>query len=231
MSIFVTYPNGETHDIQSSKFDHRNLDPEQFDKSLEDPMSVLVPYLKKDPRWIVIGGLGDVDEVGPAKKRWPNCRFIGIDPDARAIKWQREHSWPKNDRLIKAALSDRTGVAEIRMDSICCASMHPENIEAAGADEIVTTGTMMLDRIADNSGPLYDSVLWIDCEGWDYQALLGGKRLIKSGKVQLINFEIWYRLSETNQQIYAYLESLGYERALVWFRQWWGHNEVWRRKE
>lgn len=230
MSIMVTYPNGQTVDIQDPDFNPKDLDETMFDPSPVDPMGVLVPYLKTDPRWIIMGGLGDVDEVGPARKRWPSCRFIGVDPDQRALDWQKAHNWPKGDRLIRSALSDKGGIAEIRMDSICCPSMHPENIEAAPPEELQATGTMTLDRLADNFGPFYSSVLWLDCEGWDYNALLGGKRLLKSGKVQCVNFEIWYRLPETSQKMYDLLESFGYVRAEVWFRQHWGHNEVWRLK-
>lgn len=223
--ILVTYRDGSTYDIADPAFDHRKLDPALFDPSPPDPLAVLVPYLPREPGTVILAGLGDVDEIGPALKRWPTAKFIGVEPDPRAIRWQREHSWPERFPLLRYALSDVPGRAIIRMDSICCPSLHPENVAAAPPGELVPVTLTTLDIIDD--GRLKDVVLWVDCEGWDFQVLVGGTNLLKSGRVLAVNFEVWYRLPYINNMLYVFLDSLGYQRKETWFRQWWGHNEVW----
>lgn len=215
--------------------DGRWVDPNgpEYDRSLPDPLSVCVPFLKQPPSWVIMGGLGDVDEVGPAKKRWPQARFLGIDPDPRAVRWQQEHSWPEwwerqaRSPLLQLALSDKDGTGKIFMDTVCCASMHGENLALAKTEEeLQEVRTVTLDALDLSYGPFTDVVLWLDCEGWDVSALLGAYNLLSNGRVKLVNIEVWYRLD--NEVMFGFLEGWGFERCLTWFRQWWGHNELWR---
>jgi len=221
--------DGSTMDTMDPVFDPNNADPSQFDPSPEDPLGVLAPFLTHSPKWVIMAGLGDVDEIGPARKRWPRARYLGIEPDPRAITWQRERSWPPEQPIVCAALSGKIGTATIRMDSICCPSMHPENIAAAPPEQLQTVTTTTLDTLDREYGPFVRAILWLDCEGWDYTALLGAKNLLASGRVDMVNVEIWYRQPETNEKMRRLLADAGYVRVLTWFRQWWGCNEAYRR--
>lgn len=198
----------------------------EYDPSPEDPIGVVAPYLDRDPRWIVIGGLGDVMEARQARDRWPKVRIVGLDPDPRAIRWQRENGWPTGCDLLEIALSDRIERRVIRMDSVCCPSMHPFMIER-GKGELRPVQCTTLDDL-DRFYQFEDCVLWLDLEGWDCTALRGAPNLLASGRVMVVNVEVRYDDPETNTAMGQLLTDAGYNRVLTWFRQWWGHNEVWK---
>ena len=226
--MLVEAPDGTMVEWESPEWMSRS----DYSPSIPDPLSVVVPYLNTTPQWLILGGLGDGDDLVPALCRWPSMKAIGIDPDPRAIKWQLEHGWPERFLLLGSALSDRIGSEKIFMDSLCCPSLHPRNLEKAPLDKVQSVLTVTLDSLDRDHGPFTDSILWLDLEGYDYKALLGASDLLTSGKVLIVGIEVSYALNdETNPLMFDLLSRAGYERVLVWFRQWWGHNEVWRRKK
>lgn len=206
----------------------------KFSGSTDDPFSNVLPFtlLQKSPKHIVLGGLGNEADFQSALKYWPDAMLIGVDPDPRAIQWQKDHGWPEQFPLIQSALSDKPELKEINWSSICCASVHPDNLAVALPEELGTVTAITLDGIDKDLGPLEDAILWLDLEGWDYNALIGANTLLASGRVQLVCIEVRYSLNEsTNPAMRELLSKAGYEHVYTWFQQWWGHNELWRRIE
>lgn len=200
-----------------------------YDPSPDDPVGYVAPYLDgRVPKWVVIGGLGDVMEAAQCRVRWPGVKILGVDPDERAIRWQLANGWPQDCPTYCLALSDRVGQAVIRMDTLCCPSMHPRNLAEAKPGELQRVDTTTLDAL-DRRHKFEDAVLWLDLEGWDLTALRGAPGLMASGRVLLVNVEIRYDDPPTNKAMRELLTEAGYECVLVWFRQWWGHNEAWKR--
>lgn len=227
--IEVTMPNGQVVDIEDPTFDPAKLDPTQFDPSSEDPVGIVAPYLDRAPKWVVIGGLGDVMEARQCRDRWSDVKILGVDPDPRAIQWQERNGWPSGCGLLPLALSDSVGTAPIRMDSVCCPSMHPRNVARGPVQQVRLVKTTTLDVLDRTYGPFDDCVLWLDLEGWDYTALKGATDLLASGRVMAVNVEVRYDDPPTNAAMRELLVKAGYNLVLAWFRQWWGHNEVWNR--
>lgn len=209
-----------------------NLPEAVYDRSVLDPLGLAVPFLDREPRWLILGGLGNCDDVGPALRRWPNARVVGVDPDPRAVNWQLEHSWPKGPQhlLLEMALSDAVGTAAINPSTICCASLHPDMLALAGTDELTKVQTTTLDVLERQFGPFEDSILWLDLEGWEPWALEGGRELLASDRVMLLCVEVRYENVADSCRASAFLDGLGWQRVWVWFRQWWGHNEFWMRR-
>lgn len=204
---------------------------EVYDQSPADPIGLTVPFLDRPPDWLVLGGLGDVDEVGPARVRWPKVRVVGFDPDARAVEWQLAHSWPADELPpMQVALGEAVGIQKINLSSVCCASLHGAKLVEVDPGELSKCIVTTLDRAEEQLGPFVNSVLWLDLEGYERQALLGARQLLLSDRVQLLCIEVWYKNEADNRAVNQYLEHLGWERVWVWFRQWWGHNEFWQRK-
>ena len=157
--------------------------------------------------------------------------MVGIDPDLRAIRWQIEHGWPADAPLLALALADRGGQEPMYLDDLNCPSLHPHNIAVAPAQLVVPVSTVTLDSLDLCLGPFERAILWLDLEGYDYKALRGAPKLLASGRVLLVGIEVRYHLEEeTNPIMRQLLREAGYEHCLTWFRQWWGHNELWSRK-
>ncbi len=215
--------DGRLVDFDSKEWIER---PEGFDRSLADPLSVVVPFLDQDPKWLILCGLGNDNDALPAIKRWPDVKVIGIDIDQRSLDEQRKRGWRDQDVLVQAALSDNIGFDDVNMDNVCHASLHPMElvkVESINKHKVVT---ITLDDIDNELGPFGEAVLWIDLEGYDYKALQGAKKLLASGRVLLVGVEIQYRLN--NDGMFNLLAEMGYELVHQWFAQWWGHNEIWR---
>jgi FkbM family methyltransferase len=202
-------------------------DSPEFDPSPPDPTAFLVPFLRRDPKWFFIVGLGDGNEGTCALRRWPGVRLIGVDPDPRAIKAQRDGGWPAGHTLVRTAMSDRDGTAEMGMFELCCASMYPEHVARVPPAGRASVRTRTVDRMEQLYGPFPDVVLWVDAEGHDLEVLRGASGLLSSDRVLLVNTEVWYKAEPRNRELDSHMTGLGYRRLSVWFRQWWGHNEIW----
>ena len=196
------------------------------DPSPNDPTAVLANLVVRPPTWFVVGGLGDGDEWKAAAHRWPGVKLLGVDVDPAAIRHQLNRGWLASAPLVEAGLGEREGWRPCSLDSMNCSSFADEAIQncATPVSKQVTT----LDALDRTYGPFEDAVLWLDLEGWDGRALRGAENLLRSGRVKLINFEVWRRQPKENAVVERYLADAGFERVCVWFRQYWGHNEVWR---
>lgn len=198
-----------------------------FAPSLPDPLAVLVPYLDREPEWLVLGGLGDSPDGQEALQRWPKAKLLGVDPDPRSIAWQREHGWPADAPLFEVALAAGCGFKKkMAMDQLNCASLHELQLVAVPKSKIVCVPTVTLDTL-DALFRFENAVLWLDLEDYECFALKGARHLLRSGRVLAVNVETRYHLDWQMEYVPWLLTTAGYERRLIWFRQWWGHNEVW----
>lgn len=202
---------------------------QRFDPSVPDPLSVVVPYLDRAPRWLVLGGLGNAADGQEALRRWPTARLVGVDFDPRAIAWQQAHGWPAEAPLLQVALSNHEGQEVAGIDDINCSSLHPFNVQAVPLNRRVIVSTTTLDRLDEQYGPFEDAILWLDLEDYDYKALRGATNLLQRRPPLVVGVEVRYHLETvSNPDMRALLSSFGYHHRLTWFRQWWGHNEVWQ---
>ena len=208
------------------------MDSAELDPSPADPFQVFDPFLLAPPEWLILGGLGDHYDAQIARKRWPKVKIIGIDPDPAVIAWQETHDWPEGAALVQAGLAERVKKGLATQGPICCMSLHSLRIEGIPISDLLAVNLTTLDALERDRGPFNCSILILDTEGYDYLALKGGQQLLASGRIQLVQIEVWYReeVESSNWVMFQLLGSLGYEFAVKHFRQWWGHNEVWRRK-
>ena len=64
-------------------------------------------------------------------------------------------------------------------------------------------------------------VLWLDVEGSEFRALRGAERLLREGRIVLINVELYYgpawdTILDDNEGIHHYLMDLGYDVVYRW---------------
>ncbi len=221
----------EAPDGSRLKWQSKEWMAQQFDPTPVNPFLFALPYLDAPPKWVVLGGLGDLDDGRQAAGTWPGVNLIGVDPDPRAIAWQRtQGEWPEGAPLYKLALSIAPGIRRMDKSTLCCASLHKSMLKQARPENIVDVECTTLDMLDSNYGPLERCIIWLDCEGCDHEALIGGLKLLESGRALLVNFEVKYELPSEAELCSLLLKNRHYEKACVWGRQWWGHNEIWRRK-
>jgi len=195
-----------------------------YDPTPADPIALVAPFLEASPDWFIIGGLGDGLEWCHARWRWPTVKLIGVDPDPRAIQAQRVLAWPEESPLLEKALWYGAGRWPINMGDLNHASMHAHAI--AGAKDAQSVECLTLSQLNTEYGPFANAVLWLDVEGCEYEALTGGQEILAPSVFALVNIEVRH-VDRKAYEVYNLLDYRGYERAYVWFRQWWGHNEVW----
>lgn len=174
--------------------------------------NTIIPFVQKEPDWLILGGPADGDEAQCAVKKWPKLKVVGIEPVAANREWQLANGWP-GDLLYPNALSDilDTKVMHQPLDNTRTASFLDNR-----PGPLVAVNTITLDLIEAQIGPFKNAILWMDIEGWEYQALLGGNTLLSSRGVQLINVEVLERLTEEAGLIQKLLTSYGYELVHTW---------------
>lgn len=175
--------------------------------------NTIIPFVEKEPDWLILGGPADGDEAQCAVRKWPNLKVVGIEPVESNRKWQLDNGWPGN-LLLPSALSETAGETM---------GMHQptDNTRTASflhnrPGPLVAVNTITLNDLFCLYGPFKNAILWMDIEGWEYQALLGGARLLESKGVQLINLEVLHRLEEEAGLINKLLTSCGFELVHTW---------------
>ena len=196
----------------------------------EEQLFVLQGLLPHPPGWFVCCGLGDGNECDLAAWLWPQCRLVGLDPDPRAYHLHLGRPWARYGRVTNAAAGDGEYTGTMLVNSLGAASLAPFMLAECPADARKEVTVTKLDRVEVAHGPWSDAVLWLDCEGMDYQALSGAGGLLQANKVLAIVKETWTQRPEAyedNRACERYLTGHGFRMVETFGVEWWGHNEVW----
>lgn len=172
---------------------------------------VVYPFLlETTPEWLLLGGPADGDEAQCAVERWPDIGVIGAEPNLEM--WEYQHPiWPKKGTLHRAALSDKLGLANLRVPyDPRCSTLKPEN---PGGDQVVVC--LSVDRIVENN-QMDRIILWLDIEGWEYRVLQGARKSFEEGKILLVNVEVMDREVEKGVMIDEFMEGYNFEKVYQW---------------
>ncbi len=184
-----------------------------------DNLKAILPYLPREPKWLVLGGPGDAREAQTARELWPDIKIIGIEPNPEAHAWQLAHGWPKDCVLLPCALSDELwGVKSLVLETgrLRNASIDPEAVgsnEGNPACTFRTVNTLTIDYL-DSKFVFEDAIVWLDIEGSELRALQGAEKLIASGRVMLFNVEMLSRVPGLMEGIPRLLK--GYRAVKDW---------------
>lgn len=133
------------------------------------------------PSNVIHVGVGDAEDAVTLKKHWKDARFIGIDPHhkAPAPKYPGE--------FIRGAIARKPGfVTFYRRPSWQRSSMFSFEKRSQSPESVYA---ITLDMLAHEFNIRGTVVLWLDCEGSELFALLGGKKLVDN-QVTWANIEI-----------------------------------------
>lgn len=184
----------------------------------------VVPYLPREPKWLLLGGPADAAEAQEAVKRWSSVKVIGVEPNSEAVAWQLANGWPKGHPLIHAALHDRCGTLKVASPK---KALRSTRVAEDGAVEV---RAVTWDSLNGLYGPFCDALLWMDIETHELEALRGAERLLAAGAILLVNVEMQASQAAKNAELEALLHHHGFTAVKDWndSHQCW--DRVWVRR-
>jgi FkbM family methyltransferase len=163
------------------------------------------------PRAIYHIGVGDNhQEVDVLTEEWPGVEWFGCEPHPDIYR-NAAGCYP--GRLYNVAITSEVGIASLRnkkhhRDG---STLYPTD-DYVGNDIQVTTTTLDTLFVEQEGHPRPDSLLWLDCEGCELLALVGGQRLLSG--VEMVNVEAMADPPNakwcSSTQIHARLSASGY---------------------
>ena len=182
-------------------------------------LSSIFPFID-NPKWLIVGGPDESNEVHTARSQWPDIKVIGIEPNPKAVQWQHGNGWPEDCPLIHAALSYYIGSTQLNSPDMKHGTIMPECIEHQLSQphlpsDVTEVDTVTLDHLDEQYGPFEDAILWLDIEGAEHWALLGAVNLLRSGRVHLINVEMQPRTyaPHLTEEVDPFLKQYGYKHV------------------
>lgn len=182
----------------------------------------IIPFVPGVPDVLILGGPADGNEAQCAVAKWPNLKVIGVEPCEKMIEYQLKNGWPGHAPILPYALSDTDCLAPIRMptDNDRTASLMMDR-----PGELKNIVCVTIDKINQLYGPFKRAILWLDIEGWEYQALQGARGMFDSGSVVAVNVEILERRKEATQKIEEFFESVGFRLKHTWNKHKGSHHD------
>lgn len=146
-------------------------------------------------------------------------RVIAIEPQARVqpiLRRNIELNNCRNVTLVQAAVSDCCGTAELHLtpDMNNSASSLTQPTRYALRRE--TVPQLTLERIWEQAGITQCTLMKVDIEGWEYEAVLGSRSLFLQGKIEALALELHPHLltprGRDASEITNFLASCGYRQ-------------------
>jgi FkbM family methyltransferase len=176
-----------------------------------DQFNTILPYIHSTPEWFILGGPGSGNEAQCAVTAWPNVKGLGCEPNKRAIQWQLEHAWPEGWPLLPFALGDECGIGRMTdpKGDLLHNSLDPLH-RGTTPVAIVT-----LEQLAVAYGPFANSVLWLDIEGYEVNALRGALSFL-GVDVLAANVEVMREQPNLEPEIDGLMARHGFALAHEW---------------
>ena len=172
--------------------------------------AVLFPFWPDKVDWFLLGGPSDADEAQTIHARYPQVKCVGFEPHRGYLEYQKQAAFPGD--LHPVALWDSDG--EVRFftpdDSPRSSSPAWEFTDETGV--WTTVPCRSLDSLDGELGPFTNAVLWLDIEYSEVRALEGAAGLLGSGRVKILNVELW---DSNHPRIESLLLPLGYRPVLT----------------
>ncbi len=178
-----------------------------------DNMKVIVPFLPREPRWLLLGGPADAREAQTARELWPSIKIVGVEPNIEAVYWQHDHGWPEGSLLLYAALGKENG--SIKVDSPAGA-LRSTRVAVEGGSECTRVPAFTWDYLDHVHGPFQDAVLWMDIECHELEAIQGAVGILERGAVILVNVEMQTVVADKNTEIDRILTGCGFKAVKDW---------------
>lgn len=179
---------------------------------------MLVPFLKREPRWLLLGGPADGNEAQTARELWPDVRVVGVEPNPDAVAFQLANGWPRNCPLVMAALSNVAGGHEVVMVNTTGTPRHARGvIEGDDLERSWRAPATTWDAAEAAFGPFTGgAVMWLDLDGAELSALQGSVGLFRHRAVDVVNVEMQDVFRDRNEMIEGIMGWHGFRAVHEW---------------
>lgn len=124
-------------------------------------------------------------EVDVLHEEWPDCIFTGFEPHPEIVK----SLWDYPGKVHQIALSDYVGKTTLHSKRAHKDGSSLHKHKEPGSYTEIEVGVATLDSMVSEESPCDNKrLLWVDCEGSEFQVLRGGANFINN--VQVINIEM-----------------------------------------
>lgn len=152
-------------------------------ESADAVIDILSRHKGGSPETIFMVGIGRGAECRILKDAWPDANWFGCEPNPQFVGCP---NFP--GRIYPTAIGHVNKSAYFYLKNL-----HPQGSSLftrnARSDTRISVDVSTLDWILDQNGPFgTDVLLWMDCEGAEYDAIQGGARFLDS--VNRINVEL-----------------------------------------
>ncbi len=164
--------------------------------------------------WFVIGGPADANEALTVVKRYPEVKCVGFEPNKTMFDYQLKAGFP-GDLYRYALWKENTNITfqEPHGNESHCGGLIREYGDDRCKSYDVEART--LDSLRKEFGPWKNSVLWLDIERSEMQALAGADEMLRSGDILLINIEVM-QMSINMKPFEDLLGEYGFKRLKIW---------------
>jgi len=165
-------------------------------------------------------GVGPKTEYLTISKKYPSIRFFGIEAHPETFK--------KVEKVFPGPVLNMA-IAEGGIGTKVNYFVHEQNVMASGLlpyetapkSPKIKVNSITLDLFDEKFDSVDNILLWMDIEGYELKALKSGKKLMRSGRVKLLNLEVrrkWNNKSEgcTEAEIDRELAKYNYKKIFVY---------------
>jgi len=168
---------------------------------------------RPEPDTVLLVGCGRGEEIPVMRRRWPRARIIGVEALAEHWSFMRKAAQEPNV-MVKGAAYHTEGeklLFHLNYEPDQRATIYdlPVPMENELTREIETVS---IDGVVERHGIGPETLLWIDIEGGEYEALRGSQTLADQ-KIRWVNIELNFtppRNMPPWLQVHQVLEGYGY---------------------
>lgn len=207
-SLIQEFLESESKTIQQW---YRFMNDEIYAENQLDNIKHLIPAQAK---WFILGGPADANEAQRLHSIRPDIKILGCEPNPVPFQIQQARGFP--GELLPIALWDHSCTKTLSIPSDRdskqnhrCGSL----VKYDGDETKIQVNASSLDTLSEQYGPFHDCVLWLDIEESEMTCLAGATGLLSSGKVLLINLEVF---SYLEKPIGDFLKQYGFKEVHRW---------------
>lgn len=172
----------------------------------------MFPYIDFQPSHFILAGPANGNEGQIFHEVYPSVPIIGLEPHQGGFQYQVQEQFP--GMLLPMAIGQSVEMSGMRPSVIGQGKL----VDMPGSAYLVPVVT--LEWLNCYFGPFQDAILWMDIEGSEMPALVGGRDLLQGGSIRLMNIEI-IETAELGMEAELnrfkdYLDPLGFEVVKEW---------------
>jgi len=211
-------------------------------RSLNDRLSIVSVFIGETPV-ILEAGAHEGEHTENFVQLWPKSIILAFEPNPRAMTLIKEKFKTVSQvKTFELALDASEGEKLFYL----CQGPSKQGDEGASSllpssdymkfhyqGDIITVNSVVLDRFCELNSISQIDFMWLDLEGKEFDALVGGINILKTTKVVYVetNFQEFRVGGIQYECLKELLEGLGFEMVAHWYLREWQGDAIFVRKD